>query len=200
MSPGIIVNSTGFTPLTVTALAVNIGGTTLTNSASGAGTAAVLTVSGGITGTGNLILNDNNSTITNGITISGTAVNNAGTITNSGTGTNTVLISAPIGSGASGNVTAVTENSATSALTSSGGLVRRFWRHRLSPIATRAGARSSRSRALSAARGNLILNNNSAIANGITLSNANSISTTGTIRTPARERAELPSMALSPRL
>src|SRR5205814_8578192 len=77
---------------------------------------AVLLVNGGITGTGNLILNDNNSTITNGITLSSVAVNNVGTITNSGTGTNTVLISAAIGA----SVLGVVENSATSALSLTG--------------------------------------------------------------------------------
>jgi autotransporter-associated beta strand protein len=94
-------------------LAVNSGGTTLTNS--NAGGAALFTVSGGVIGTGNLILN-NNSAIANGITLSTTSVNNAGTITNSGTSTGNTLISAVIGA----NVTGVTQNSGTSGLTLSG--------------------------------------------------------------------------------
>ena len=94
-------------------LTVNSGGTTLTNSnASGS---SLLTVSGGVTGTGALVLN-NNSGIANGITLSTSSVNNTGTITNSGSGSGVSLISAGVGS----NVTGVTQNSATSALLLSG--------------------------------------------------------------------------------
>ena len=68
------------------------------------------TISGGVTGPFNLALNANS---TGGITLSTTAVNNAGTITNSGTGSATTTISAVIGT----SVTGVVQNSATSQLT-----------------------------------------------------------------------------------
>jgi autotransporter-associated beta strand protein len=77
--------------------------------------ASLLTVSGGLIGTGNLVLG-NGGTLASGITISMTTVNNAGAITNSGAGTGSVLISATIGP----NVTSVTQNSANSQLTLSG--------------------------------------------------------------------------------
>ncbi len=98
--------------ISATALTVASGGTTLVNSnASGS---ALLTVSGGIAGTGNLVLN-NNSAIANVITLSTTSVNNTGTITNSGTGSS-VAISAAIGA----SVTGVTQNSSNSMLILSG--------------------------------------------------------------------------------
>jgi fibronectin-binding autotransporter adhesin len=73
----------------------------------------LLTVSGGVSGTGNLNLQDNS---TGGITISSGAVNPTGSITNTGSGSGTTTISANIGSA----VTGVTENSGTSALVLSG--------------------------------------------------------------------------------
>jgi autotransporter-associated beta strand protein len=102
-------------PLIINALGVNSGGTALTNSAT-SGTTAILTVNGGVTGTGNLVLSNNNSSITNGIQLTTTAINNVGTIINQGAGTSGVLISAPIGS----NVTGLIQNSPTSQLTLSG--------------------------------------------------------------------------------
>ncbi|HEX5789781.1 MAG TPA: hypothetical protein VFY13_01455, partial [Luteolibacter sp.] len=93
------------------ALTVNSGGTTL----NATGTAK-LTVSGGVAGTGNLILNTNHNSASNGITLSGAAVNNLGTITNSGTGTAGTVISSTIDY----NVSGVIQNSATSSLTLSG--------------------------------------------------------------------------------
>ncbi|OYV83364.1 MAG: hypothetical protein B7X04_04495, partial [Parcubacteria group bacterium 21-54-25] len=109
-----VTENSGTSALTISGpITVNAAGTTLTNAnASGS---SLLTVSGGTTGAGNLIL-DNNSAIADGITISGASVNNTGTVTNSGTGTGSTLISAVIGA----NVTGVTQNSATSALTLSG--------------------------------------------------------------------------------
>ena len=62
-------------------IAVNSGGTTLTNSAG----VKQLTVSGSVGGTGALVLL-NNSNLTAGLLLSGTTINNAGTVTNSGTG------------------------------------------------------------------------------------------------------------------
>lgn len=101
------------TPMTIStnALTVKSTGTTLVY----AGGGGLLTVSGGVTGTGNLILN-NNGTLDPGITLSTTAVNHTGTINNSGSGTGGVTISAAIGA----NVTGITQNSATSAMTLSG--------------------------------------------------------------------------------
>jgi autotransporter-associated beta strand protein len=75
----------------------------------------VLNLNGGITGTGNLILNNNNSTA-DGITISTASANNTGTITNSGSGTGNVTISSAIGT----NVTGVIQNSENSTLTLNG--------------------------------------------------------------------------------
>ena len=96
----------GASPLTIAgAYPFATFGYTLTNSGTG-----LYTISSGVTGTGNLVLNALSG---GGITLSTTAVNNAGTITNSGTGTGTSTISAAIGS----NVTNVLENSATSQLT-----------------------------------------------------------------------------------
>jgi fibronectin-binding autotransporter adhesin len=113
---GVINNGTNL-DITTTALTVNgASGTTLTNSGGG-----TLTVSGGVTGSGNLILN-NNSSIASGITLKTTSINNTGAIINSGTGSGSVtfdnLSPGPIGS----NVTAITQNSATSALALSGGV------------------------------------------------------------------------------
>ena len=75
---------------------------------------STLTVSGGITGTGNFILS--NTGAGGAISLSTNAINNTGTITNQGTGSGTDTISASISS----NVKGVTENSATSALSLTG--------------------------------------------------------------------------------
>ena len=106
----IIQNSIN-SPLTVSSsnLTVNINGTTLANISSG-GT-NVLKVSCPVVGTGDLILS-NNCPITNGITISSTAVTNIGRVINSGTGSGDVLVSGVIGPG----VTGVRQESATSRL------------------------------------------------------------------------------------
>lgn len=72
-----------------------------------------IVASGGITGTGNIVLNANGI---GNITLSGASVNNTGTITNIGPGTGTATISAVIGT----NVTGVTQNNSTSGLTLSG--------------------------------------------------------------------------------
>ena len=76
-------------------------------------TGANLTLSGGITGTGNIITNVTSS---GGITLATATINNIGTITNSGAGGGTTTISAAIGT----NVTSVIQNSSTSQLTLSG--------------------------------------------------------------------------------
>ena len=73
------------------------------------GTTASAILSGGVTGTGNLLLN-NQSTTTGKVTLSGAnPINNTGTITCQGVGTNANVISAVIGT----NVTGVIQNSAT---------------------------------------------------------------------------------------
>ncbi|MBJ7396255.1 MAG: autotransporter-associated beta strand repeat-containing protein, partial [Akkermansiaceae bacterium] len=78
-------------------------------------TKAVAVFTGGITGTGNLLL-DNLGLAANTISITTTAVNHSGSITVQGSATGDTLISASIGS----NVTGITQNSATSRLDLSG--------------------------------------------------------------------------------
>ena len=106
-----ITQASNSSPLTISTgmLTVNSGGTTL--AASGT---ALFTVSGGVGGSGNLILNTNNNT--NGITLSGTAINNTGAMINSGIGSATTTISAVIGP----NVNGVTQTAPTSTLNLTG--------------------------------------------------------------------------------
>ena len=97
---------------------VIIGGAVMLNNnltlESGSGSfSSYFILTGGVTGTGNIITKNNSS---NTLTISTGSVNNIGTITNSGTGTGTTTISAVIGAA----VTGIIQNSATSALTLSG--------------------------------------------------------------------------------
>ncbi len=109
---GIIASSTA-SALTISgAIIVNTSTTTLTNSL---GT-KLLTISGGTTGAGNLVINNNSSTA-NGVTISTNSLNNTGTITNSGSGSGTETIT---GSLIGANVTGLVQNSSTSGLTLSG--------------------------------------------------------------------------------
>ncbi|PHX98997.1 MAG: hypothetical protein CK530_06615, partial [Planctomycetaceae bacterium] len=77
------------------------------------GGTGTLTISGGVTSpaTANLVLANNNTT-GNGITISGSSLNNTGTVTNFGWGSGSTLISAVIGT----NVTGVIQNSTSSGL------------------------------------------------------------------------------------
>jgi len=99
--PSAIIQSATGSALTIQtgSLTVNSAGTTITNNEAAGGT-ALLTVSGGVVGTGNLVLN-NNSALASGITISTGTVNMSGTLTNSGSGSGTTLISAAIGSNVS---------------------------------------------------------------------------------------------------
>jgi autotransporter-associated beta strand protein len=108
---GIIFSNTGVSVVISGVLTVNSGGTTLTDTVSVRG----LTLQGGISGSGNLILKNNNTMI-NGLTLSSASVNNVGSITNSGTGNGSSDISAVIGT----NVTGVFQNSVSSGLTLSG--------------------------------------------------------------------------------
>jgi autotransporter-associated beta strand protein len=87
---------------------------TFNNTISGT-TKAVAVFTGGITGTGNLLL-DNLGLAANTISITTAAVNHTGSITVQGSATGVTLISASIGS----NVNGITQNSATSRLDLSG--------------------------------------------------------------------------------
>jgi filamentous hemagglutinin family protein len=170
----VAAGNTGLAAITSSAASTFSGAVTLNNhDLKLTRTGANLTLSGGVTGTGNLSLN-NNSTTVSGLTLSGAAVNNAGTITNSGTGTGAALVSAAVGS----NVTAVTENSSSSALNVTGALT-----------VNGAGTTLTNSNASGTAvltvsggvngTGNLVLNNNG-VANGVTLATG-TVNNTGTI-------------------
>lgn len=77
-----------------------------------------VTISGAVSGTGNLAINNTTNSGVN-FTMSGTSINNAGTITNSVvpvTGASTTTISGALGA----NVTKVIQNSSTASLTLSG--------------------------------------------------------------------------------
>jgi autotransporter-associated beta strand protein len=87
---------------------------TFNNAISGT-TKAGGTITGGITGTGNVILN-NIGLAANTFSLTTTAINHTGSLTLQGTGTGYTTISASIGA----NVTSVTQNSATSRLIISG--------------------------------------------------------------------------------
>ncbi len=78
------------------------------------GTTGASQITGGITGTGNVIISNNATTGT--ITLATAAINPNGSISNTSTASGATTISADIGS----NVTNITQNSATSALTLSG--------------------------------------------------------------------------------
>jgi fibronectin-binding autotransporter adhesin len=97
MSGGILLNG-------------NLNVRTFDNTISGA-TKATVNMTGGITGTGNLLLN-NLGLAANTITFSTGAINHAGSITVTGSATGDTTINSVIGS----NVTSVTQNSATSRL------------------------------------------------------------------------------------
>jgi len=135
---------------------------------------STLTLSGGMTGTGNLTIATTGGGAT---TLSTNSVNISGTITNAGTGSGLTTISGGIGS----NVTAVTQDStgssamtiSTNALTvNSGGTTLTKGTAGGAGLLTVSGG--------IAGTGNLILNNNSITANGITLSTT-AVNHTGSI-------------------
>ncbi len=95
--------------------AITLNDSDLTLQTWAAGTTAATTVTGGVTGTGNLILN-NLSTTTGKVALNTAAVNPAGTLTNQGVGTTANQINANIGP----NVTGIIQNSATCPLILSG--------------------------------------------------------------------------------
>ena len=104
----------GFTMSGGISLNGNLTLQTFNNTISGTTKAAAI-FTGGISGTGNVLLN-NDGLAANTITIATNAVNHTGTLTLQGTATGNTTISANIGS----NVTSVTQNSATSRLILSG--------------------------------------------------------------------------------
>ncbi|MEY3895852.1 MAG: toxins and related Ca2+-binding domain, partial [Verrucomicrobiota bacterium] len=104
----------GFTMSGPVSLNGNLTLQTFNNTISGT-IKAVTNLTGGVTGTGNLLLN-NLGLAANTITIATTGVNPSGTITLQGTATGDTTISAGIGS----NVTGITQNSATSLMILSG--------------------------------------------------------------------------------
>ena len=88
--------------------AITLNNSDLTLQTWAAGTTAATTVNGGVTGTGNLIL-DNLSTTTGKVALNTNTVNHTGSITNQGVGTTGNQINADIGA----NVTGITQNSPT---------------------------------------------------------------------------------------
>jgi autotransporter-associated beta strand protein/VCBS repeat-containing protein len=87
MSGGITLNSAGLNVRTFSA-----------------GTTASVTLSGGVTGTGNLLINNlsNGTAATGKVTLSGSTINNIGTVTSQGTGLTANVISAVIGANVTG--------------------------------------------------------------------------------------------------
>lgn len=142
-------------------LQVNSGGTTLSNNnPSGL---SVLSLSGGVAGTGDLRLN-NNGSIYNGIILSGFTVNNSGTIINSGTGLGTTLISATVGP----NVTAITQDTAKSEFFVNGTLILNSGDKTLTNTSAATAFSKVTFGGGSTGTGNILLYNNSTLADGIT--------------------------------
>ena len=107
--------SSGILRISNSAASIFSGAVTLGNNLTLAPTAThLLTLTGGITGTGNLIVSGTGTTAA--VTLSTNPINPIGTITNQGTNTGATTISSAIGA----NVTAVVQNSATSQLILSG--------------------------------------------------------------------------------
>jgi hypothetical protein len=157
---GIYLASSG--ALTVTGpITVNSAGDTFENDVGG----KILTISGGVSGTGNVTLNNNSSTAA-AVTVTSASLNNTGTVTNSGTSSGSVTITGGVGA----NVTGVYENSAASALTISttaltvntGGTIIENDNSTGSALLSVTGGISG--------TGNLTLNNNSSISGGVTVS------------------------------
>ena len=157
-------------------IVVGVGGLTLTN----AGASGLFTASGGVTGTGDLVLNANSS---GAITLSTNSVNNQGTITNSGVGTGATTLTT-VGS----NVTSITENSTTSALTVATLNVNAAG----TTLSSVSGAKVLTVNNAIAGTGNLVLNNNVSTAGGITLiagiNNIGTVTNSGAARAASRSR------------
>ncbi|MCX6967942.1 MAG: hypothetical protein NTZ46_09250, partial [Verrucomicrobia bacterium] len=169
-----ITRGTGVGSVTLSGgIVVGSGGLTLVNNGTGAGTFQVTTGNVTSTTTGNLTLKANSGTA---ITISAPSINHSGSITNSGIGTGTTTISGEVGS----NVTAINQNSTTSALTISGGIVVNSGG---TTLTNTAGTKILTVSGGVTGTGNLILNNNSATTEGVALSNTSSIVTVNNIGT-----------------
>lgn len=153
--------NTGVATITDTLASTFSGAVTLNNHGLNLSPAGSnLSMSGGFTGTGDLTLNSTGAGV---ITLSTTSVNHNGTVTNSGAGGATNLISAGVGS----NVTGITQNSTTSALTVSGALT---VNGTATTLTNTAGTALLTLSGGTTGTGNLVLNNDSATANGITVS------------------------------
>jgi autotransporter-associated beta strand protein len=156
--------NTGVATITSSAAAVFSGAVTLNShdlSLSPVGSA--LTLSGGVTGTGNLILKATGAGV---ITLVTGSLDHLGTITNSGTGAAANVISATIGT----NVTGVVQNSATSQLILSG------TNTYTGPTTLSAGTLSvSEAANLGAAASNLVFDGGTLKVTGTTLTNFSGI-------------------------
>lgn len=157
-------DNTGVASITSSAATIFSGAVTLNShdlSLSPAGSA--LTLSGGITGVGNLVLNSTGAGV---ITLATGSLDHVGTITNSGTGAATNVISATIGT----NVTGVVQNSATSQLILTG------TNTYTGPTTLSAGTLSvSEAANLGAAESNLVFDGGTLKVSGTTLTNFSGI-------------------------
>ncbi|MCX5810336.1 MAG: filamentous hemagglutinin N-terminal domain-containing protein, partial [Proteobacteria bacterium] len=168
----VAAGNTGVATITNSAASIFSGAVTLNNDLTLAPTLTnLLTLRGGMTGTGNLVINGSGTTAA--VTLSTNTVNNTGTITNSGTNTGTTTISGGVGT----NVTAITENSTTSALTVSGALT---VNSAGTTLTNTAGTKLLTLSGGVSGPGNLVLKNDSAMGNGITLSTT-AVNNAGTV-------------------
>jgi len=109
----VAAGNTGSATITDSAASIFSGTLTLANNLTLAPAGSALALSGRVVGTGNLVLG---TTGGGAITLSGSSINQTGSITNNGTGAGTTTISGVIGR----NVSSVIENSGTALLTLSG--------------------------------------------------------------------------------
>lgn len=129
-----------------------------------------LNVSGGITGTGSLLLE---AASTGVVTLSGGGINPSGAIINFGYGSATNVVNAPIGS----NITGIFQNSTTSPLNVSGGIT---VNSNATELANIAGAKPLTVTGNISGAGNLVLNNNSTAGDAIFIQSG-SVNNVGTI-------------------
>lgn len=165
-------NGAGPLNITTNALEVNSGGTTLTLTSVGT---RQLALQGGTTGTGDLILKNDNSTITSvtapggGIYATVLELNHSGAIINSGSGGTSSGSGAGIAAAIGSNITEIRQASATSTLTVSGAInvnsTALTLRNTMGGTFNVSGAAAEFS-----GTGNLILKNDSAVNGGVTIS------------------------------
>ena len=168
---GVTLNLGGTQGTYNNAIVLNSGTTGAINLTSANLVANSIVLSGGITGTNNFNIN---GTVSATWTFNSGAINNSGTVTNSSSGTGAVTISGGIGP----NVTTITENSTTSALTIGTTALTVN-----SPSTTLVNAKGTALLTVSGGvggSGDLILQNNSTTANGITISGS-PINNTGNV-------------------